>query len=99
MKYKILINPKAKIDIQTAIQWYNNKSLGLGKIFHLFLKSQIEVLKSNPFFQVRYSNVRCLPLRKYPYMIHFTVDESKNEVRIRAVFNTSMDPKKWLKNK
>jgi len=95
MKYKILISNKAKKDIQNAIQWYNQNDPGLGSVFYLFLKSQIEVIKVNPFFQVRYNKVRCLPLKKYPYMIHFTIDESKHEVRIWAGFNTSLDPQNW----
>ncbi len=33
-----------------------------------------------------------LPLSKFPYMIHFSVDEYKNKVFIEAIFNTSQNP-------
>ena len=95
MKYKILLGPKAIKDIQKAIDWYNRQGPGLGKKFHLVLKSNIEQLKENPYFQVRYESVRCLPLNKYSFMIHFSIDESSKAVFIRAVFNTSLNPEKW----
>src|SRR5687768_18581505 len=95
MKYKILISPQAKKDIQLAIEWYNDQKPDLGKNFHSVLNSHIENLRNNPFYQIRYDKVRCLPIKQYPYMIHFTLDESKNIVVIRAIFNTSIDPTKW----
>ncbi|MEO6130227.1 MAG: type II toxin-antitoxin system RelE/ParE family toxin [Saprospiraceae bacterium] len=95
MKYKIRLSPKAKKDIQAAIEWYIQNQSGLGDKFYFNLQANIEKLESNPFYQIRYDNVRCMPLKKFPYMLHFTIDESRRIVTIRAVFNTSMDPKNW----
>jgi len=93
--FKILFEPESIEDLQDAIAWYNKQKKGLGSNFYKFLREEIERLRLNPFFQIRYDNVRCLPLRKYPFMIHFTVDEEKKVVIIRAIFNTSIDSKKW----
>jgi toxin ParE1/3/4 len=43
--------------------------------------------------------VRCLPLKKFPAMIHFTIDEKANAVVVWAVLNTYLDPKKHWKKK
>ncbi|MEQ9467203.1 MAG: type II toxin-antitoxin system RelE/ParE family toxin [Ekhidna sp.] len=95
MKYSIKIESEAKEDIQDAIDWYNNQKPGLGTLFLEEIKSSIEQLKINPHYQKRYSEVRCLPTRIFPFMIHFTLDEGESIVIVRGVFHTSINPKKW----
>ncbi|MEQ6120503.1 type II toxin-antitoxin system RelE/ParE family toxin [Reichenbachiella sp. MALMAid0571] len=97
MAYKIKAEPEAHDDIQEGIDWYNEQKPGLGRKFHAEVKTYFKKLKTNPFFQVRYDDVHCLPIKKYPYMIHFTIDEENKIVTVKAVFNTSKDPKKWKK--
>ena len=97
--FTIHIEPEAKEDIQSGIDWYNKQQAGLGKSFHKHVKTQIDKLKKQPFYQVRYDNVHCLPLHKFPYLIHYTINETERLITIRAVFNTSRDPKIWLKRK
>ncbi|TVQ50679.1 MAG: type II toxin-antitoxin system RelE/ParE family toxin [Saprospirales bacterium] len=36
-------------------------------------------------------------MKKYPYMVHFTVDESQQVVTVLALFHTSRDSKNWKK--
>ncbi len=95
MDYTILLDERATQDIQAAIDYYEDQQLGLGEKFENTLNKQIQVLEKNPFFQLRYDNVHCLPVKKYPYMIHFTIDEERFLVIVRAVFHTSRDPKNW----
>lgn len=95
MNFVIQIEPEAIQDIQNAIDWYELQQKGLGKKFYDYLDSVLERLESNPYYQIRYSNIRCLPLQKYPFMIHFSIDEINAIVIIRAIFNTSLNPLKW----
>ncbi len=95
MNFTIRIEPEAGEDIQEGIDWYNEQQTGLGKEFHIAVKARFKKLQTNPFYQVRYENVRCLPLKKYPYMIHFTIHEERKMVVVHAVLNTSRDPKSW----
>lgn len=97
MTFKIKIEPDARLDIQEAINWYNLKQPGLGKKLYLAIISRIEGLAKNHHFEIRYDNVRCLPIDKFPCMIQFTIDELKSLVVIRAVFHTSLHPEKWIK--
>lgn len=46
---------------------------------------------------MRYENVRCVPIRKFPYMIHFIVEEEKKRIVVIGIFNTCWDPQKWIK--
>ena len=93
MEFKI--NPQAKVDIQEQIHYYNEQQEGLGKRFHKAIKASFKTIQKAPFFQIRYANVRCLPLKKFPVMIHYTVDEQKNEIVVRAVLHTSQNPLLW----
>jgi toxin ParE1/3/4 len=97
MSYAVVIDPLAIQDIQQAIEYYDAQQTGLGLRFEAALDKHLTTLEKNPFFLVRYDKVRCLPLKKFPYMVHFTIDESKNIVVIRAVFHTSLSSRNWKK--
>lgn len=97
--FTIKTEPDAHQDIQEGINWYNKQQPGLGRKFHSEVKAYIKKLKINPFFQVRYDDVHCLPINKYPYMIHFTINETDKIVTVRAVFNTHKDPEIWRERK
>lgn len=36
-----------------------------------------------------------MPIEKFPYMVHFTVDEKNGIVKILAVIHTSRNPDIW----
>lgn len=97
MVYKIVISPLAINDIQQAIDYYDEQQPGLGEKFESALNEYLLVLRKHPLFQLRYDEVRCLPLPKFPFMIHFTVSETENIVSIHAVFHTAKNPKNWKK--
>ena len=96
MKFKIVFAPPVKQDIQEAVYWYNSKQKGLGKRFLNELKNHINIIKENPqSFAVRYDNIRCLPIKEFPFMIHYTVDIDNKTIYIYAVFHTSRNPDIW----
>ncbi|NBR14503.1 MAG: type II toxin-antitoxin system RelE/ParE family toxin [Crocinitomicaceae bacterium] len=95
MKFTLELDPRAIQDIQEAIDYYDEQLVGLGEKFEAYLNKYMKSLSKNPFFQIRYDSIRCLPLKKYPYMIHFTVDEKLNTVYIHSVLNTARDPKEY----
>lgn len=98
MPYKIYIDSRAIKDVQNSIDYYDEQVPALGKKFENEVDRHLTLLKSNPFFQIRYDNVRCLPLKKFPFLIHFTINEIEQTVIIRAVFHTSLSPSKWKRN-
>jgi len=68
---KVKIAPRAHNDIQQGIDYYNLQQKGFGKKFHRAVKKSIFSIRENPFFQIRYDEIRCLPVNKFPFMIHF----------------------------
>lgn len=95
MSYRILIGTGSVKDIQKSIDYYEEQEKDLGKLFEEELHEKISALKINPFYQIRYDDVHCLPLYKFPHMIHYTVNSEDKSVVIRAVFHSSMSPEKW----
>ena len=96
-KFKLKIDTDAHLDIHKGIKWYNKKAPELGRKFHKEVKQHFEILKRMPYFRLYYLDVRCLPLKIFPYMIHFTLNEQNKTVIVRAVFPTPTSPENWKK--
>ncbi|SOE21543.1 ParE toxin of type II toxin-antitoxin system, parDE [Spirosomataceae bacterium TFI 002] len=93
--FKVLLNRKAQVGLQKAFNYYENLSPKLGVYFLDQIESSLNSLESNPFFQIRYSNIRCLPVSRFPFMLHYEVFEAEGLVKVYDILHTSIDPKKW----
>ena len=90
--FKLKILSRAKLEVNEAAEYYESKSKGLGKTFYLEFINYSKTLRNIPFFEVKYNIVRTLPLKKFPYTIHFTVDELEKIISIQAVTSNHQDP-------
>jgi toxin ParE1/3/4 len=100
MAFEIYIDPQAKKEIQQAISYYEHQQKGLGKKFHSALKTTLKRLTTHPFLSIRYKDIRMVMVARYPYAVHFSIDESKQIVSIWGVIHTSQDPdRNWVWNK
>jgi hypothetical protein len=90
--YKIIILIRADLEVDEIIEYYELVSTGLGIKFNNEFEDYVETLKTFPFFEEKYNIVRILPLKKFPYTIHFTVDENEKIVTIQAVTSDYQDP-------
>jgi hypothetical protein len=76
-KYKVLFSPLALVDIEQAVTYYNEQQNGLGKQFASQVQVALTAIKRNPFFSsVRYGNVRCAQVPKFPFLVHYQIEES-----------------------
>lgn len=92
MGYKIKISPIAKENIKDAIFYYKtNVSLKVAINFLKDYEQTLDKITINPFYRVYYKNFRGIPLKKYPYIIFFRIDENKKQILINAVFHTNQD--------
>ncbi len=98
-QYRIRFDDRVRHDVLEAVFYYNSKAPGLGKRFYQQVKNGYAYIRQSPFFQVRYNGIRCLPLDKFPYMIHYSVDETEGVITIKAIINCYQNPDtKWLVN-
>lgn len=95
-KYKVKIEPEALADIQEITDWYNVAKAGLGKRFQKTTIKHINSLSKDPqIYAVRYKEIRCVVIKKFPYMAHFYVNDENNTVEVLAVISTDRNPKIW----
>jgi hypothetical protein len=100
LKFSIQIEPEAFNDIQNAIDYYNSCQPGLGKRFYQTIDTQLKFLRSNyTLFAVRYDDIRCMNVEKFPYMIHYLVLSDQQTISIKAIFSTHENPEKWERRK
>ena len=99
-QFKIKIDEEALQDILEITYWYNNQLKGLGSRFQKQVKSQINALKKNPnIYSKRYDDVHCMIIKKYPFLVHYSINQNLFYVEIFAVFHTSRNPQIWKARK
>ncbi len=95
-KYKVKIDQDALSDIQEITNWYNNQQKGLGTRFQNTAVKQINTLsKYVHSHAVRYQEFRCMVIKKFPYMVHYYINEENSLVEVFAIIGTSRDPEIW----
>ena len=95
-RYKLKIEPEALTDIQDITDWYNEVQVKLGKRFQDTVVKQINSLSKDPqIYAIRYKEIRCMLVKKFPYMVHFFINEENNSVEVLAVISTDRNPKIW----
>jgi len=92
MVYKVIISPRAQLEIEDAIDFYLQHSLDAPKKFRNMLIEAYKTLKNHPYFKIRYKNIRSLKIKKYPYSLYFVIDESKKTVRVLSCFHNKRNP-------
>lgn len=92
--FTLKFTKEALFDIEEIILWYENKRIGLSYDFELCLEIGLAEIVRNPqSFQLKYKSVRIRFINRFPYGIHYKVNE--NEIIILGVFHTSRSPKNW----
>lgn len=94
MPYKIIVSPRTQKEIENALDYYALYSSGTPLNFIASLKEAYLTLETNPFFRIRYKNVRALQLKNFPHSLYFVINEKQNTVRVLACFHNKRNPNK-----
>ena len=77
-KFRFIYSPFALQDIEEAKGYHENFQKGLGKKFVSQLQSSLNAVKRNPYFSsVRYEDIRCAQIKRFPYLIHYHINENE----------------------
>jgi toxin ParE1/3/4 len=88
------VSPRAQKEIENAVDFYALHSTNAGQNFVNLLKDAYQSLETNPFFSLRYKNIRALKISKYPYSLYFIVNEEQNIIRVLSCFHNKRNPNK-----
>ncbi len=90
--YSIAFSEKALSDIEKSINYYESIRPELGEKFRLNLIVALESIRRNALFaSVRYDDIRCARVRRFPYLVHYKLLKGNNVI-ILAVYSTYQKP-------
>ncbi len=87
MDYELRISPLAIEEIDNAFNYYLKISETVACAFNDALSEILGTLEANPHFQVRYKEVRAIPLQIFPFLVFFLIEGKI--VYIHSIFHTS----------
>lgn len=97
MDFDFRFLPTAEQDIEEATDYYANIYFKVLKNFSKQIDISISNILGNPYFQKRFRSVRALPVKNFPYIIFYEVDEDEKMIYILSVFCTHQNPEKYPK--
>ncbi|WP_298542432.1 type II toxin-antitoxin system RelE/ParE family toxin [uncultured Aquimarina sp.] len=93
MTYKLILKPRAELELEDALEWYNSKSKGLGFRFLNSVRSEISYIQKFPkHFQISKYSFRQAPIPRFPFIVVFGIEN--DTIIIYSIFNTHQNPTK-----
>lgn len=65
------------------------------EIFWKNYRNTCETILEVLYFQFYFLDFRAVPMKKFPFLVFYTLNEDKKLVIIKAVFHTSQSPDKY----
>ena len=99
MNYHVELGPQAKAELAHQITYYELQSPGLGIRFAAEVTEILSTLSRIPYAHVRYSDIRCVPMKRFPLMVHFRVNQESRKVLVYGMIHSARNPNtSWDKN-
>lgn len=93
MPFTILLLPQTKQDLQEAYDWYSVQQLDLGERFLEHVEEKLVRLSITPGIgSIRYDDVRCTMVDKFPYLIYYTINYNNNSITVLRILCTYKIP-------
>ena len=96
--YKVVFKKTAQIHIEKALSWYCLQQPGLENRFLDEIDEAVDVLALNPFFALRYADVRSILLKSFPYLLFYRINDPKKTIKVIAVLHGHSNPENWPKS-
>ncbi len=91
----LLFLPGPQKEIENAIDYYLLYSTDAPANFIGALKSAYDSLQDTPAQnRIHYNGIRALKLKKFPYLLYYIINESKQTVRVLSCFHSKRNPLK-----
>lgn len=93
MAFKIIISEEAKFDFEQSYLFYKEKAnKKVADNFFKDFKHSLTIISKNPFFRIWLDDFHAKPLRKYPFLLFYTINEPEKTIVIIRIFHTSQNP-------
>lgn len=96
MVFKIVISDEAKFDLEQSYLYYKTKvNQKVANQFFNEFKFSLHIISKNPFFKIWFDDFRAKPMKKYPFLIFYIVNEMEKIIVVARVFHASQNPEKY----
>ena len=92
--FALFIDDRTEVDLQELVDYYDSLSNGLGKKFLVAFEKELALLSTNPFYRIRYRNIRCKSIKRFPYQIHYSLNLRKKQLFVYGIINSKRGPSK-----
>lgn len=96
-KFKVSILPEAEDELRDAYKYYKEINIKLATRFLKTTKSTVNDLRKMPMYQIKFDQIRLRIIHKFPYVIHFMVDEKSHTIKIYGIRHGASNPETWSK--
>ena len=92
--YAVKLAPSAIEDLKEATEWYTSRlAEGLAQKFIKQINESFTQLAIVPGKgSVRYNNIRCTLVNKFPYLIHYEINVETESIIVYRIFCTFRKP-------
>ena len=89
---RLIVAPRAEVDLRDAFIWYEQKSAGLGHDFLQRVEAKFgQIAESPQHFRLRVRSYRLAATERFPYAIYFIWDEANRVVTVRRLLHFKQD--------
>jgi toxin ParE1/3/4 len=92
MVYKVTVSLRAQKEIEEAVEYYSLNSTIAPGHFIESLQTAYQLLATNPFYAIRYKNIRAIHLKRFPFSLYFILDENLFLVKVLSCFHVHRNP-------
>jgi plasmid stabilization system protein ParE len=94
MKYPLIIEPQAELDLERAFRWYNEQLPARGRQFLECVEKVFDRICITPeLHALAYRRARLTLVKRFPYVVCYLFDGEN--VHVIAVFHGHRDPEQW----
>lgn len=88
---------RAELEIFEACEWYEKKRRGLSAHLLKEIRSILAFIADNPnqYAKKYQTELHFAPLHKFPFIVIYWFDDSKDSVFVVSIFHTSRNPKNY----
>lgn len=93
MNYEVVSEPKVALDLIEIFNYYSEINYKLANDF-LAEFEKVELIISNipKGFEVKYKKVRTLKIERFPYLVHYFLEENYSQAIIIAITHSHKNP-------
>lgn len=97
MASTLRFHPQVVDDLTRAIDWYDERSGGLGDRFRAAVDDRLDAVSQSPErFGKSFHDLRVARLARFPYVVTFRI--RGDVIHIAGIFHAASDPAKWRRD-